>query len=72
MMIDQNEDVSGWYWHPGAQQPVYVFWDAAGWQVRWYNPPEADSATQDEPLTPGLLRDLIPMDAVLHRERHVG
>ena len=72
MMTDRSADVTGWYWHPGAQQPVYVFWDAGSWQARWYNPPESDSAIQDESLTPGLLRDLIPIDAVWQREHHVG
>jgi hypothetical protein len=71
-MSDQNADLTGWYWHPGAQQPVYLFWDAVSWQARWYNPPDSGNPTQDEPLTPGLLRDLIPLDAERHHEQHLG
>ncbi|HJZ46766.1 MAG TPA: hypothetical protein VKE41_06355 [Roseiflexaceae bacterium] len=71
MMTNQYADLSGWYWHPGAEQPVYVFWRDARWWARWYEPPESDGGMLDERLTPGLLHDLIPLGAA-RRERQVG
>lgn len=72
MMTDQNADLTGWYWHPSAQQPVYVFWQDAHWWVRWYEPPETGGSTLDEPLTAGLLHNLLPLGDERSRAHHVG
>lgn len=70
-MADQTADLMGWYWHPGAQQPVYVFWRDAQWWAHWYEPPESVEDTLEEQLTPGLLHDLLPLGAAGHQERQV-
>ncbi len=72
LLRDHSADFTGWYWHPGAQQPVYVFWQAAHWSVRWYEPPQTGRSALDEPLTVGLLHDLLPLGDELRRERQVG
>lgn len=72
VMSDQHADLTGWYWHPGAKQPVYVFWQAACWWVRWYEPPQTGGSALDEPLTPSLLHDLLPLGDAQSRERQVG
>ena len=72
LMSDRGADLTGWYWHPGAQQPVYVFWQAAYWWVRWYEPPQPNGSALDEPLTPGLLHDLLPLSDERSGERQVG
>jgi hypothetical protein len=72
LLCDRSADLTGWYWHPGAQQPVYVFWQVAHWWVRWYEPPQTGRSALDEQLTAGLLHDLLPLDDELRRERHVG
>jgi hypothetical protein len=71
-LTDRGTDLTGWYWHPGAQQPVYLFWQEAAWRVRWYEPPETGGSTLDEPLTPGVLHDLLPLGDATSRERKVG
>jgi hypothetical protein len=72
MMTDGYANLTGWYWHSGAQQPVYVFWRDTHWWARWYEPPESDQGILDERLTTGLLHDLLPLGAAPRRERQVG
>jgi hypothetical protein len=72
LMRDRRADFTGWYWHPGAQQPVFVFWQQDHWWVRWYEPPQTGRSALDEPLTPGLLHDLLPLGDERSRERQLG
>jgi hypothetical protein len=72
LLTDRSADLTGWYWQPGAQQPVYVYWGKTHWQARWYEPPETGSSTLDEPLTEGLLHDLLPLGDAGSRQRSAG
>ena len=72
LMTERSADLTGWYWHPGAQQPVYVFWQDEQWWVRWYEPPETGGTPLDEPLNLGLLHDLLPLGDTTGNERHLG
>ena len=72
LMHEQSADLTGWYWHPGAQQPVYISWQDDQWWVRWYEPPAMSKTALDEPLTPSLLLDLHPLSDTSSHARHVG
>jgi hypothetical protein len=72
LLRDHSTDLAGWYWHPGARQPVYVFWQESYWWVRWYEPPQTGRSALDEPLTASLLHDLLPLGDELKRERQLG